>query len=241
MLTAKTLPQHSTAALLACFSFEQDALPAISARITDLLKARSAEPLRLVRSVNTSSYRSSSSTTANTDATLPEASYFIPQFFRPLKSFFGISSTSTATKSSGAAAAQLVPQEIKVKWATQVVDDVAKKYAASLTQMIQNYESLKRLKRGGPSSTGSGGGFSGFATSWLGKTGASTANSTSQNASGASSEDPEAKRMQLQMRADVKRLEEDIADLAGVGVPIDLSSLESWQNLHKVIDGQKSA
>lgn len=106
--------------------------------------------------------------------------------------------------------------------------------------MIQNYESLKRLKRGGgPSATGAGGGFSGFATSWLGKTGANSSGTT-QKGSGLPEEDPEAKRMQLQMRADVERLEEDIAELAEVGVAVDLKALASWQSLQKVIEGHKT-
>lgn len=232
--TSNAVLEQMKAALAQCMPFETQNLPAITTRITDVLKARSAEPLRLVRSVNTVSHRPTTTTAAASNAQ-PEASYFIPQFLRPLKTFF-----------AKTPAAQLVPSHIRTAWATQVIDHVARRYAASLTQMIQNYESLKRLKRGGgtggPSSTGSGG-FSSFATSWLGKTGASSA---SGNASGASAsaasaaEDPEAKRMQLQMKADVKRLEEDVAELKSVGVVVDLAALQSWQDLHKVIDGKQA-
>ncbi|CAO1628558.1 unnamed protein product [Sympodiomycopsis kandeliae] len=223
------------------FPFEQDILPLLTDRIVTLLKARSAEPLRLVRSVNTSSsYRSSANnTTATTSDSLPEPSYFIPHILRPLKHLFGIASSKGIADT--VTPARLVPSSIKLQWATDVIEDVATRYAASLTQMIQNYESLRRLKRGGgPSASGSGSGFSGFATSWLGKTGASSSSSGSNTSANqaTTSQDPEGKRMQLQMKADVQRLEHEIHDLKEIDIDIDLSALDSWQKLKDVIEGR---
>lgn len=98
--------------------------------------------------------------------------------------------------------------------------------------MIQNYESLRRLKRG--NMTGSGG-FGGLASSFF----RGGSNHASQTASGASNrDDSEWLRMQMQMRVDIARLEQDLKELTEVGVDIDLDRSEPWSRLRVLAAGQ---
>lgn len=219
--------------LTTTFPFTRTLLPAISTRLTSILKSRCAEPLRLVRSVSSTSYRSSGSSTPTADGASSsgsggvEPSYFIPQILRSLRHFLG---KGDRPDEKFLTAATLVDGEVKTGWATAVVEDVAVRYAASLTQMIQNYESLKRLKRGTAGGSGGGGGFGGLASSLLGR-----GKSQQQSGAGESGRDVEGERMQAQMRADVERLEMDVRELEQVGVTVDLENSEAWQSLRDVV------
>lgn len=212
------------------FPFTRTLLPAISARLTSILKSRCAEPLRLVRSVSSTSYRTSGSSTPTDGASSTggiEPSYFIPQILRSLRHFLG---KGDRPDEKFLTAATLVGGDVKTGWATAVVEDVAVRYAASLTQMIQNYESLKRLKRGTAGGSGGGGGFGGLASSLLGR-----GKSQQQSGAGESGRDVEGERMQAQMRADVERLEVDVRELEQVGVIVDLEKSEPWQGLRDAV------
>jgi conserved oligomeric Golgi complex subunit 2 len=233
-------------ALLDTLPFRTEMLPGITHRLVSILKARCAEPLRLVRSVNTQ-YRSGASTPSaaptTTTTSQVEPSYFIPQILRSLRIFFGKAERNEDASSSPMTPARLVPSaDIKTAWATEVIDDVATKYAASLTQMIQNHESLKRLKRG--NTAGMRGGLTGLASSLLrggggggpGAAGASSASSSlSPASSSADKEDPEWEKMQAQMKADVAKLEDEVADLQAVGVNVKLDDSEAWRRLKEVV------
>jgi hypothetical protein len=101
--------------------------------------------------------------------------------------------------------------------------------------MIQNYESLRRLKRGNVAGSG---GFGGLASSFF----RGGSNFSSQAASGASnSDDSEWLRMQLQMRVDIARLEQDLKELTEVGVDLDLDQSEPWSKLRALAAGQDKA
>lgn len=207
--------------------FQETLLAPVSERITKILKDRCAEPLRLVRSVSSTSYRSGVSTPASNSGPdgdpEVEPSYFVPQILRALRQFFGLGDRPGEKSLTTAA---LLNEEIKSQWAISVVEDVAMRYAASLNQMVQNFESLKRLKRGG---TGVGsGGFGGLASSILGR---------SNKGALASGKDLDCERMQAQMRADVKRLEKDVHCLGEVGININLDANEAWKRLREVIAG----
>ncbi|PWN24094.1 COG2-domain-containing protein [Microstroma glucosiphilum] len=229
---ASTLPSEISAALTDAFPYESRLLPSVGAAIVSLLKSRCAEALRLVRSINTQ-YRGGTSGPSTPNAELlssqVEPSYFVPQIFRPLRAFLGKGDRSGEQFMTPG---RLVAKEYRLSWATEVVDDVAMRYAASLTQMIQNYESLRRLKRG--NMTGSGG-FGGLASSFF-RGGSNFSNQTAPGTS--NGDDSEWVRMQVQMRVDVARLEQDLKELGEVGVDIDLDRSEPWSKLRALAAGQ---
>ncbi|PWN30830.1 COG2-domain-containing protein [Jaminaea rosea] len=218
-------------ALTSTFPFTSTLLLPISTRLTSILKSRCAEPLRLVRSVSSTSYRSSGSSTPNDSSTAAvEPSYFVPQILRSLRHFLG---KGDRQDEKFLTAATLVDEGIKTGWATSVVEDVAVRYAASLTQMIQNYESLRRLKRG-TGAGGGGGGFGGLASSLLGR-----GKQQPQSTAGDAGRDVEGERMHAQLRADVDRLELDVKELEQVGVKVDLEASEAWKGLREVVKEQR--
>ncbi|CAO1626131.1 unnamed protein product [Parajaminaea phylloscopi] len=217
------------------FPFRAKLLGPISDHLANTIASHCSEPLRLVRSVSATNQRSAVGSAGPDHDSIrgagPEASYFVPQIFRPLRQFFGLGDRPGERFLTMAA---LVQADVKSLWATSVVNDVATKYTASLVQMIQNFESLKRLKRGGGtiggSSLGGSAGFGGLASSLLGRS------SKGASASGA---DAEWERMNAQMKADVRRLEQDVKELGEVGATVDLEASEAWRSLRRVIDGER--
>lgn len=80
-------------------------IPSLSSQITTILVKRCAEHLKLVRSV-------ASQVRASTRKTSTEPSYFVHNILKELKGYLN-------------GPARVVEQELKVKWATTVVDDIA--------------------------------------------------------------------------------------------------------------------
>lgn len=210
------IAQNMRSALEATFPFRTSLLQPISEQIVGILKSRCAEPLRLVRSVSATSYRNGSGNAATNDNEV-EPSYFVPLIFRPLRQFLG---KGDRPGEKFLTTATLISRDVKADWATSVIEDVATKYAASLDQMMQNYESLKRLKRGGGAGSG---GFGGLASSLLGRAG--------QAGSAAADKDADRTRMQAQMLADIQCLEQDVLNLQEVDVEVDLSASAAWKSL----------
>ncbi|CAO1613356.1 unnamed protein product [Jaminaea pallidilutea] len=208
-------------ALQESFPFESVLESSMTDRLTAALKSRCAEPLRLIRSVSSTSYRPGASPSTASSSGI-EPSYFIPQIFRPLRLFFGKGDRSL--QDTFATPARLVEPALKGRWATLVIDDVAARYAASLTQMIQNYESLRRLKRGNAST-----GFGGLASSFLGRSHA--------NVSVGDTKDAELTKMQEQMKVDFQSLAKEIIELEEVGVQVRFDEIKSWTQLKQVVDG----
>lgn len=246
------------AALQDTFPLSSTLLPRISLALTSILKARCGEPLRLVRSVNTQ-YRAGSagagSSRPGPGTSLPEPSYFVPQILRSLRAFLGKAQAPASSGQSGQGQGQgeggtgtpagLVPREVKTQWAADVVEDVVERYASSLTQMIQNYESLRRLKRGNApsSSSSSSGGLGGLASSLWGRGSGGSGSATPPQKSdaaapGGDDADPEWARMRAQMQADVLRLERDVRDLSEVGVELRAYLAESaaWKKVRGVVE-----
>jgi hypothetical protein len=80
-------------------------IPSLSSQITTILVKRCAEHLKLVRSV-------ASQVRASTKKTSTEPSYFVHNILKELRSYL-------------AGPARVVEQELRVKWASTVVDDIA--------------------------------------------------------------------------------------------------------------------
>ncbi|MCO5599821.1 hypothetical protein L7F22_053928 [Adiantum nelumboides] len=207
--------------------------PLLSAKIISVLKARCAEPLRLVRSVSTqyrsattsTNPKSTSNTNGSANGSAMEPSFFVNQFLRPMKQYLGKldqvgngsgSNTPRQTnhdQTSNLSLSALLPKGIRQRWMDEVVEDFVIRYTASLHTMSKNFESLQRLKRNNA---------------------VSQTSSNSNHADGG--EDVEATRMHGQMITDVEYLEKEVQDLRFVDTEISTDT-PAWNRLKAAARG----
>ncbi|GAA6002288.1 COG2 family protein [Rhodotorula paludigena] len=161
-------------------------VPSLSSQIVTILVKRSVEPLKLVRSV-------ASQVRASTRKGPLEPSYFVHSILKELGAYL-------------AGPGRVVEEELRVKWATAVVDDIAGRYAAILSTQKKTEDSLRWLKKGRQGLS-----FFGRATSTAPDDG--------------STDDD---RVKQQMQLDVEALAEDAKAL---GVDVDAS--EAFQGLRR--------
>ncbi|PWN48134.1 COG2-domain-containing protein [Violaceomyces palustris] len=236
-------------------SYRKNLLPLVRRAVTGILKSRCAEPLRLVRSINTQ-YRSgvsspSSSTGSSAGKTKaggegqaslgPEPSAFVDQVLRPLFHFLGGRSAdedaATATSSSSAhptSPALKLDREVREDWSIEVVEDVVNRYASSLLTMNKNHESLRRLKRGNKGI----GGIQGMVGGLISGGGGGASSLFGGGGAGSGGEDVEGERMRRQMESDVDRLESEVARLGkACDVRIELKGWPAWERLRRACKG----
>ncbi|GAA6009286.1 hypothetical protein JCM11491_004257 [Sporobolomyces phaffii] len=161
-------------------------IPSLSSQITTILIKRCAEHLKLVRSV-------ASQVRASTRKTATEPSYFVHNILKELKAYL-------------TGPARVVEADLRAKWATTVVDDIAGRYAAILSTQKKTEDSLRWLKKGRQGLS-----FFGRATSAAPEDG--------------STDDD---RVKLQMQLDVETLGGDAQELG-----VDVEASEAFAALRK--------
>ncbi|GAA5853661.1 hypothetical protein JCM5353_001396 [Sporobolomyces roseus] len=161
-------------------------MPSLSSQITTILIKRCAEHLKLVRSV-------ASQVRASTRKTTSEPSYFVHNILKDLRGYL-----------SGPG--RVVEEELRVKWATIVVDDIAGRYAAILSTQKKTEDSLRWLKKGRQG------------LSFFGR----AASSTPED--GSTDDD----RVKMQMQLDVETLGGDAKELG-----VDVEGSEAFAGLRK--------
>ncbi|GAA5926369.1 hypothetical protein JCM1841_006995 [Sporobolomyces salmonicolor] len=171
-------------------SFLTSIVPSLSSQITTILVKRCAEHLKLVRSV-------ASQVRASTRKGASEPSYFVHNILKELRAYL-------------AGPARVVEEELRSKWATTVVDDIAGRYAAILSTQKKTEDSLRWLKKGRQG------------LSFFGRAASSTADD------GSTDDD----RVKMQMQLDVETLSKDAQAL---GVDVDRS--EAFRGLRKATVG----
>ena len=195
-------------------SFTNSLVPTLIRSVKQVLCAKCAEPLRMVRQLSTQ-YRSGSnsgSRHARSSSGQVGASVFVPQLFKSLRAVF---SPGDATDSTDplALAAQRLDGETKHGIIEHVVGETVDKYAAVLFNMNQTHESLRRLKRSNAAL--------GFASSIFGS-------SSGEN----STNDEEADRLKIQMQADAQAIRADVNSVAELaGISLDLDATDNWRRL----------
>ena len=214
--------------LRSSLSMQTTILPLLSSRITSILKARCAEPLRLVRSVSTQ-FRVQP-LGGSSGASVGEPSSFVVQFLRPVRHFLGKSDGKFESRRAEVVS-RFLDQQVRSQWISDVVEDFVARYAASLQTMNKNYESLRRLKRGNAANSVAPGASSmGFGTLF------SRSNSGAANAKG--EEDVEARRMHSQMMTDVECLEKEVQDLVSVDTIVQTDT-PGWKRLKEAARGEQ--
>ncbi|BGP46800.1 hypothetical protein JCM10450v2_002648 [Rhodotorula kratochvilovae] len=168
-------------------------VPPLSSQIITILVKRSIEPLKLVRSV-------ASQVRASTRKGPQEPSYFVAGILKELRAYV-------------AGPGRVVEEEMRRKWATAVVEDIAGRYAAILSTQKKTEDSLRWLKKGRQ-------GLSFFGRAASAATGADD---------GPSDDD----RVKAQMQMDVEALAEDAKRL---GVEVDES--EAFGALRRATVGE---
>ncbi|GAA5906257.1 uncharacterized protein JCM6883_005490 [Sporobolomyces salmoneus] len=165
-------------------------IPSLSSQITTILVKRCAEHLKLVRSV-------ASQVRASTRKTSTEPSYFVHNILKELRAYLN-------------GPARVVEEELRVRWATTVVDDIAGRYAAILSTQKKTEDSLRWLKKGRQG------------LSFFGR----AASSTPED--GSTDDD----RVKMQMQLDVETLGSDAKELG-----VDVDGSEAFAGLRKATIG----
>ncbi|SPO35783.1 uncharacterized protein PSFLO_01254 [Pseudozyma flocculosa] len=233
-------------------SYRASLIDQIGRAVTSLLRTRCCDPLRLVRSVSSTQYRTApaSSTGPGTGGggggAKVEPSPFVEQMLRPLHVYFGLSppqpkasSSDSGGKAAAAAAAAAVhlPPHLKRDWVSHVLSDLCGRYATSLQTMHKNHESLRRLKRGA-ASTGAGsagGGIASFASSLFSSSSSSRGGASGREEGG--EVDQVGERMKRQMVADVAALKVGIERMQVLGVAVDWVGV-GGERLQRVAEGR---
>ncbi|GAA6031739.1 hypothetical protein JCM8097_001962 [Rhodosporidiobolus ruineniae] len=117
--------------LRASLSSMTSLVPSLSSQITTILIKRCAEHLKLVRSV-ASQVRAS---TRRPGQGAAEPSYFVPSILKELRAYL-------------AGPGRVVEKDLREKWATAVVEDIAARYTAILSTQKKTEDSLRWLKKG---------------------------------------------------------------------------------------------
>jgi hypothetical protein len=199
-------------------------VPLCASKVTTILKSRSAEPLRLVRSVSTQYRTSSASANGGQPSSSYEPSFFVVQFLRPVRQYLGAVEKVQQRGVGGAAdvvekCSARLPKATREQWIGEVIEDFVVRYTASLTTMSKNFESLQRLKR----------------VNAVGSTDGGKAQSNTQNSSTSESE-----RMYAQMMADVEHFERSVHEL-GTEVNTDIATETlAWRKLKAASRGEQT-
>ncbi|BGP14663.1 hypothetical protein JCM10213_001627 [Rhodosporidiobolus nylandii] len=165
-------------------------IPSLSSQITTILVKRCAEHLKLVRSV-------ASQVRASTRRGASEPSYFVHNILKELRAYL---------QGPG----RVVEEEVRRQWATQVVEDIAGRYAAILSTQKKTEDSLRWLKKGRQ-------GLSFFGRS-----------------APAQSDESDDDRVKMQMQLDVETLAKD-AEALGV----DVEGSEAFGGLRRATTGEE--
>ncbi|GAA6050782.1 hypothetical protein JCM3770_001642 [Rhodotorula araucariae] len=169
-------------------------VPPLASQITTILVKRSVEPLKLVRSV-------ASQVRASTRKGPQEPSYFVASILKELRAYV-------------AGPGRVVDEDMRRRWATTVVEDIAGRYAAILSTQKKTEDSLRWLKKG--------------------RQGLSFFGRAASAAAGAEDGPSDDERVKAQMQMDVDALAEDAKRL---GVDVDAS--EAFGALRRATVGEE--
>ncbi|GAA6002082.1 hypothetical protein JCM10207_003064 [Rhodosporidiobolus poonsookiae] len=167
-------------------------VPSLSSQITTILTKRCAEHLKLVRSV-ASQVRAS---TRRGPAGAAEPSYFVHSILKEVRGYV-------------AGPGRVVEEELRIRWATSVVEDVASRYAAILSTQKKTEDSLRWLKKGRQ-------GLSFFGRS-----------------TPAAPDESDDDRVKMQMQLDVETLAQDARELG-----VDVDGSEAFGALRRATSGE---
>ncbi|GAA5842321.1 hypothetical protein JCM11251_003984 [Rhodosporidiobolus azoricus] len=169
-------------------------VPSLSSQITTILTKRCAEHLKLVRSV-------ASQVRASTRRGATEPSYFVGNILKELKGYL-------------AGPGRVVEEELRRKWATAVVEEIAGRYAAILSTQKKTEDSLRWLKKGRQG------------LSFFGR----AASSAQQP------DESDDDRVKMQMQLDVETLAKDAETLG-----VDIAGSEAFGGLRRATTGEVAA
>ncbi|GAA5884786.1 hypothetical protein JCM6882_005394 [Rhodosporidiobolus microsporus] len=170
-------------------------VPSLSSQITTILTKRCAEHLKLVRSV-------ASQVRASTRRGATEPSYFVANILKELRAYLG-------------GPGRVVEEELRRKWATVVVEDIAGRYAAILSTQKKTEDSLRWLKKGRQG------------LSFFGRAGSSAS---------AQPDESDDDRVKMQMQLDVETLAKDAESLG-----VDVDGSEAFGGLRRATTGEAAA
>ncbi|SGY62387.1 BQ5605_C007g04684 [Microbotryum silenes-dioicae] len=171
-------------------------VPPLSSQIITILVKRCSEHLKLVRSTV-------SQVRASTKRGPLEPSYFVSNILKDLRNYV-------------AGPAKVVDEELRKRWATMVVEEIAQRYATVLSAQKKTDESLRWYKKGRSA------GLSLFGR------GSTTTSSTTDDPS------PDDDRVKQQMQMDIEALAQDARTLG-----VDTSSSEAFGLLRNALTDEE--
>ncbi|SCV71599.1 BQ2448_3187 [Microbotryum intermedium] len=175
-------------------------VPPLSSQIITILVKRCAEHLKLVRSTV-------SQVRASTKRGPLEPSYFVGNILKDLRNYV-------------AGPAKVVDAELRTKWVTAVVEEIAQRYATVLSAQKKTDESLRWYKKGRTA---------GLSLFGRGSSTASTTTTTTDELS------PDDDRVKQQMQMDIEALARDAA-----GLGVDTRQSEAFGLLRNaIVDEEK--
>jgi hypothetical protein len=193
-------------------------LPHLTNHIITHLIRHCSEPLRLIRSIS-SQYRSTSTSKSKPPT---EPSYWVPNVFSPIQTFFASSSSSSSNPSSGIG--RRLRAEHGTPIARSVIKGVLQRYIATLLSIRAQEASLKRYRSSKPKTSST---FSLFGGS---------SSSAASLAAAAEQEKRDEENVRKQYELDVEGLRK-AAEALGLGSGQDEDGEEGWEEAKAVAAG----
>ncbi|TKA51088.1 hypothetical protein B0A53_05874 [Rhodotorula sp. CCFEE 5036] len=170
-------------------------IPSLSSQVITILVKRCAEHLKLVRSV-------ASQVRASTRKGPIEPSYFVHNILKELRAYLN-------------GPGRVIEEELRKKWATAVVEDIAGRYTAILSTQKKTEDSLRWLKKGRQG------------LSFFGRAASSAVGGSGDDAGGGEDD-----RVKMQMQLDVETLAED-----AVALQVEVDASEAFLALKRAARG----
>ncbi|GAA5967676.1 hypothetical protein JCM8115_006895 [Rhodotorula mucilaginosa] len=170
-------------------------VPSLSSQVITILVKRCAEHLKLVRSV-------ASQVRASTRKGPIEPSYFVHNILKELRAYLN-------------GPGRVIEEELRRKWATAVVEDIAGRYTAILSTQKKTEDSLRWLKKGRQG------------LSFFGRAASSAVGGSGDDAGGGEDD-----RVKMQMQLDVETLAED-----AVALQVEVDASEAFLALKRAARG----
>ncbi|KWU42557.1 COG complex component [Rhodotorula sp. JG-1b] len=170
-------------------------VPSLSSQVITILVKRCAEHLKLVRSV-------ASQVRASTRKGPIEPSYFVHNILKELRAYVN-------------GPGRVIEEELRKKWATAVVEDIAGRYTAILSTQKKTEDSLRWLKKGRQG------------LSFFGRAASSAVGGSGDDAGGGEDD-----RVKMQMQLDVETLAED-----AVALRVEVDASEAFLALKRAARG----
>ncbi|KAG0653924.1 hypothetical protein C6P46_002065 [Rhodotorula mucilaginosa] len=184
-----------TAAFEEALSGVISVIPSLSSQVITILVKRCAEHLKLVRSV-------ASQVRASTRKGPIEPSYFVHNILKELRAYLN-------------GPGRVIEEELRKKWATAVVEDIAGRYTAILSTQKKTEDSLRWLKKGRQG------------LSFFGRAASSAVGGSGDDAGGGEDD-----RVKMQMQLDVETLAED-----AVALQVEVDASEAFLALKRAARG----